>query len=108
MSTIVTGMFRKPLERLRLSMSTTIEAVYERGVLRLSRPIDLADGTRVEVVVIAPHLALAPVGPSEPGPKKKTPAEILAEIAAMPMESSLEGFSGEDHDQVLYGGDEPR
>ena len=26
--------------------TTTIEAVYEQGVLRLSRPIDLAEGTR--------------------------------------------------------------
>jgi hypothetical protein len=27
----------------------------------------------------------------------------MSEIAAMPMESSPDGFSGEDHDQVLYG-----
>ncbi len=89
-------------------MSTTIKAVYEQGVLRLSRPIDLADGTRVDVIVIASHPALTPVIPDEPGPRKKTPAEIMSEIAAMPMESSPDGFSGEDHDQVLYGGDEPR
>jgi hypothetical protein len=31
-----------------------------------------------------------------------SPAEILAEIAALPMENS-EGFSGRDHDQILYG-----
>ena len=42
------------------------------------------------------------------GPRKKTPAEIMSDIAVMPMESSPGGFSGEDHDQVLYGGDEPR
>jgi len=29
------------------------------------------------------------------------PAEIISEIAAMPMESSPDGFSGEDHGQVL-------
>jgi predicted DNA-binding antitoxin AbrB/MazE fold protein len=85
-------------------MSTTIEAVYERGVLRPSRPIDLAEGTRVEVIVIARR----PAGASGPAPGKRTPAEILAEVAAMPMESSPEGFSGEDHDEILYGGDEPR
>jgi predicted DNA-binding antitoxin AbrB/MazE fold protein len=96
------------MERLRYSMSTMIEAVYEQGVLRLSRPIDLADGTRVDVIVVASHPALTPVMPEEPGPRKKTPAEILSEIAAMPMESSPDGFSGEDHDQVLYGRDEPR
>ncbi len=32
---------------------------------------------------------------------------IMSDIAAMPMESSPDGFSGEDQDQVLYGGDEP-
>jgi hypothetical protein len=48
------------------------------------------------------------VMPRESGPGKRTPAEIMAEIAAMPMESSPDGFSGEDHDRVLYGGDEPR
>jgi len=85
-------------------MSTMIEAVYEQGVLRLSRPIDLADGTRVDVIVIASHPAFTPVMPGEPGPGKRTPAEIMSEIAAMPMESSREGFSGEDHDRVLYGG----
>ncbi|MGD0041348.1 MAG: antitoxin AF2212-like protein, partial [Isosphaeraceae bacterium] len=84
------------------------EAVYEQGVLRLSRPIDLADGTRVDVIVIASHPALTPVIPDEPGPRKRTPAETMSDIAAMPMESSPDGFSGEDHDQVLYGGDEPR
>ena len=86
-------------------MSTTIEAVYEQGVLRLSRPIDLADGTRVDVIVIASHPALTPVMPDEPGPRKRTRAETMSDIAAMPMESSPDGFSGEDHDQVLYGGD---
>jgi len=62
-------------------MSTTIEAVYEQGVLRLSRPIDLADGTRVDVIVIASHPALTPVMPDEPGPRKRTPAETMSDIA---------------------------
>jgi Protein of unknown function DUF104 len=82
--------------------------LYEQGVLRLSRPIDLADGTRVDVIVIASHPSLTPVMPDEPGPSKRTPAEIMSDIAAMPMESSPDGFSGEHHDQALYGGDEPR
>lgn len=79
--------------------TTTIEAVYEPGVLRLSRPIDLAEGTRVDVIVIPQT--------SSPNPTKRTPAEIAMRIAAMPMQSSAEGFSGEDHDRILYG-DQPR
>ncbi len=72
-----------------------IEAVYEGGVLRPNRPIDLADGARVEIIVI-------PRAPS-PGLGTSTPAEVAARIAAMPLQSPPDGFSGEDHDAILYG-----
>jgi predicted DNA-binding antitoxin AbrB/MazE fold protein len=79
-------------------MSTIVEAIYEKGVLRLSRPIDLAEGTPVEVIV----MPRSPQPTPEPG--KRTPAEILAEIAAMAVESTdTGGFSGRDHDKILYG-----
>ena len=76
-------------------MPTTVEAIYEHGVLRLRRPIGLAEGTCVDIVVI----------PREPAPTpgKRSPAQTAAEIAALPMQSSPDGFSGEDHDRVLYG-----
>jgi len=32
----------------------------------------------------------------------RTPAEILAEIAALPIEGDRDRFSGEEHDRVLY------
>lgn len=54
-------------------MTTSIEAVYERGVLRLKEPVALADGTIVEVTITA----------SEP---PGTPAEILSAIASLPVE----------------------
>ncbi len=73
-------------------MTIAIEAVYEQGVLKLSQPIPLAEGTRVEVIVLS--------GTSKP--KDKTAAEILAAIAAMPIEGSSDGFSGRDHDRILY------
>ncbi|MEP7039162.1 MAG: hypothetical protein ABI891_12575, partial [Acidobacteriota bacterium] len=34
---------------------------------------------------------------------EKTPAELLAEIAALPMEGNGEKFSNRDHDRILYG-----
>jgi predicted DNA-binding antitoxin AbrB/MazE fold protein len=74
-------------------MSTSVEAIYENGVFRPVQRVDLAEGTRVEVIVIA----------RESPPRKRTPAEIAAEIAAMDVESDSEGFSGRDHDQILYG-----
>ncbi|BBD66483.1 hypothetical protein NIES4072_62470 [Nostoc commune NIES-4072] len=70
-------------------MTITVEAVYEHGVLRLSQPILLAEGTHVEVTVIA----------TEAKPQNKTPREILAEIAAMPLEVSNDEFSGSDIDR---------
>lgn len=72
---------------------TIVEAIYERGVLRLESPIPFADGTRVEVIVI-PHSIEA---------ESSTPAEILASIAALPSDSDDAPFSGRDHDRVLYG-----
>jgi predicted DNA-binding antitoxin AbrB/MazE fold protein len=82
-------------------MSTTIiEAVYEQGVLRPTRPIDLAEGAHVEIIVV-PRA-------SDPTPRARTPAEVAARIAAMPMQASPEGFSGEDHDAILYGQGEDR
>jgi predicted DNA-binding antitoxin AbrB/MazE fold protein len=83
---------------------TPIEAVYEHGVLRPTQPIDLAEGARVEIIVIPESSAIRAILPS------RTPAEVAARIAAMPMESSPIGFSGEDHDAILYGtaGDDSR
>jgi len=72
-------------------MTITTEAIYEQGVLRLSQPIPLAEGTCVEVIVIATKV-----------PENHTPGEILAKIAALPLEGARGEFSGRDHDKILY------
>jgi predicted DNA-binding antitoxin AbrB/MazE fold protein len=74
-------------------MTTTVAAIYEQGVLRLIQPLSLAEGTRVDVIVIT----------QEPMAEGRTPADILATIAALPMEAGGEEFSGQDHDKILYG-----
>ena len=56
-------------------MTTSVEAIYEQGVLRLIQPLSLAEGTRVEVIVIV----------REPTAEGRKPADILAAIAALPM-----------------------
>lgn len=38
-------------------MATSIEAVYERGVLRPLRPLGLAEGTKVAIVLVEPIAA---------------------------------------------------
>lgn len=74
-------------------MTTTVEAVYEHGVLRLKEPVALADGTIVEVTITT----------GESSGENKTPAEILSAIAALPVEGDGQPFSGRDHDKILYG-----
>lgn len=79
----------------------TIEAVYEHGVLRPLEPLALPEGARVRVSVAgkAESDEEPPKKVSEP---QKTPAEILAEIAALTIEGKQDRFSGRDHDKVLY------
>jgi predicted DNA-binding antitoxin AbrB/MazE fold protein len=76
----------------KAAMNKEIEAVYEHGVIRPLEPLELPDGTRLDLVVITHE---------QPKTNGKT-AEILAEIAALPLEGSDEVFEGRDHDSVLY------
>ncbi len=76
-------------------MTTTVEAIYEQGVLRPKEPLSLKEGAEVKIVIIAPR---------EPVTGASTPAKILAEISALPLEGDGEAFAARDHDQVLYGG----
>ena len=74
-------------------MSRTISAVYENGTLILDEPLSVSNGVKVEVIVL----------PVKNDARDKTPAELLAEIAALPMEGNGEKFSNRDHDRILYG-----
>lgn len=74
-------------------MSQTISAVYEKGILVLKEPLAISEGTKVKIVVVI----------SESKKKKKTVAEVLADIAALPLEGKGEKFSNRDHDRILYG-----
>jgi predicted DNA-binding antitoxin AbrB/MazE fold protein len=84
-------------------MPETITAIVENGMLRPTAPLHLADGTRVKLQVTPQE---PPVGRTEPDERpisqRKSPAEIMAAIAALPMEPGPE-FSGRDHDKILYG-----
>jgi predicted DNA-binding antitoxin AbrB/MazE fold protein len=73
-------------------MTTSVDAIYENGILRPLAPLGLPEGQRVHVVVAA----------DEPG-QGEDPAAILAEIAAMPLEAPVEPSTSRDHDKVLYG-----
>ena len=75
-------------------MSHTISAVYENGTLILEKPLAVSEGVKVQVIVLTPQ--------------EKTSAEILTELAALPIESKTDKFSGRDHDEILYGEDGAR
>lgn len=77
-------------------MTATTDAIYENGVLRPLAPLPLAEGAHVEVTVT--EVASTPSAPAH-----ERAVEIMREIASMPLESDDEGFSGRDHDAVLYG-----
>ena len=74
-------------------MSQTISAVYENGTLILDESLAVSNGVKVEIIIISPKEQA----------RKRTPAELLAEIAALPMEENGEKFSNRDHDRILYG-----
>ncbi len=78
-----------------------VEVIYENGVLRPLQPLDLAEGTRLEVTmtrIIAPSLEQEQVDE----------AEYLAflceldKIANLPLESPPQPHAAQEHDAILY------
>ena len=73
-------------------MTKEIEAVYEQGMIRPLQPLELPEGARLDLIVIT----------HEEPKTNGNAAEIIAEIAALPLESASDGFAGREHDSVLY------
>jgi predicted DNA-binding antitoxin AbrB/MazE fold protein len=73
-------------------MTKEIEAVYEQGIIRPLEPLDLAEGTRLDLIVVTHEQPKA----------NGNAAEILAEIAALPLEVANDAFAGREHDSTLY------
>lgn len=73
-------------------MTTTTEAIYENGFLRLLTPVTLNEGAHVQVTLITLDAG-----------DKPSPFTILKSIAAMPVNPTSVPFSGSDHDRILYG-----
>jgi len=67
-------------------MTKEIEAVYEHGIIRPLAPLELPEGARLDVIVIT-HEQLETNGNA---------AEVLAEIAALPLEGSTDDFTGRE------------
>jgi predicted DNA-binding antitoxin AbrB/MazE fold protein len=85
-------------------MNHSIPAVFADGVFRPLAPVDLAEGTQVEVQVPQTTQALTTeFSPEQLECQQKAIAELIAMIEALPPEGPDDGFSGRDHDKVLYG-----
>jgi predicted DNA-binding antitoxin AbrB/MazE fold protein len=79
----------------------TIEAVYEHGVLRPLEPLSLPEGAHVRVSVAGK--AGSDEVPKEVSRPQKTPAQILAEIAALSEHHGVMETASVNHDEILYG-----
>ena len=87
-------------------MTHDIDAIYDQGVFRPLEPLVLPEGTRVHLRVEEGKLA----GESRSSSSTDTSDQARRELdefrrvmSELPMESPLDGFSGADHDQILYG-----
>ena len=82
-----------------------VEVIYENGVLRPLRPLDLAEGTRLEVTLVkitAPGLEQAHV---QAHVDEADYAAFLNEpdkIAGLPLESPPQPDTAGNHDAILY------
>jgi predicted DNA-binding antitoxin AbrB/MazE fold protein len=86
-------------------MHRDIPAIFDAGVFRPLQPVDLAPGT--PVVVQAPATAIDAAvewSPDELARQQAAVDDMLAEIDSLPIAEPDDGFSGRDHDRILYGG----
>ena len=70
-------------------MVTKVYAIDRNGAFFPQRLLPVPEGAEVELTV-------------ESGTSVDTLAEALDKIASLPVQSSADGFSGADHDRILY------
>jgi len=73
-------------------MTKEIEAINEHGIIRPVTPLELPEGSRLDVILII----------QEKPRTNGNATSILAEIAALLLEGASNAFSGREHDSILY------
>ncbi len=81
----------------------TLHGTIQSGVVVLDTAANLPDGTPVTVVVEQPVLPSPAEGERMTEEQRRKLLAALDAIASLPYESPGDGFSGRDHDKVLYG-----
>jgi predicted DNA-binding antitoxin AbrB/MazE fold protein len=84
-------------------MDQSIPAVFSGGVFRPLAPVDLVEGTHVTVEVAGEVMPRQELSPEALARQRTAIEEMLAEIERLPIEEPDDGFSGRDHDKILYG-----
>jgi predicted DNA-binding antitoxin AbrB/MazE fold protein len=79
-------------------MQVKVDAVYEEGVFKPLHPLTLSEGSLVQIVIKT----------EDSTGSKPSAARILADIAALPLESEALDTVGRNHDTFLYGRAEER
>jgi predicted DNA-binding antitoxin AbrB/MazE fold protein len=74
-------------------MTTHVDAIYEHGTLRLLQDVGLDEGERVKVSIVSEMAS----GNGE------SPNVIFEQISALAVSRTDDHFSGENHDDILYG-----
>jgi predicted DNA-binding antitoxin AbrB/MazE fold protein len=83
-------------------MTHIIQAIYEQGVFRPLEPVELAEHERVSLAIDSTRPAGTPAEEEAMHRQKQALEEALDEAARLPIEGPDDGFSGADHDVVLY------
>lgn len=87
-------------QRYTGDMSQEIRAIYENGMFRPLDPVLLGEHDVVSIV-IAP--AAAPNSNEADATQHHSLVKAIETAGRLPLESADDGFSGADHDEVLYG-----
>lgn len=73
-------------------MTLRVRAIFEKGVFRPVDSVVLEEGTAGEVYF----------SPQAPMASSEQVVKALEAIANMPLQSPDDGYSGADHDEILY------
>lgn len=82
-----------------MAMTHEVRAIYENGQFRPLEPVALPEHGLVSLVITS-----AGTGNATPSSGNKENLQAaLDRVAQLPIEGPDDGFSGADHDLVLYG-----
>lgn len=81
-------------------MDHTIPAIFDSGVFRPLEPVDLVQGTQVQVQLKNPE----PTNSDEVDEAtRKAWNDYLDRMESLPSKSPQDGLTNRDHDRVIYG-----